>query len=132
MTDRSRLFITAIMFAVSFVGCSGGSQPGLDSSASGQFDQGSPGSASIHKATTEFTWSHSVVDIAAGQTVYESTLCKAGQVVINGTSRKKDIGEDITVIDSFPPDDHSWEVIAKNNGNHAESMILYLLCAVGS
>jgi hypothetical protein len=131
MTDRSRLFITAIMFGVGIAGCSG-SQSGLDSASSGQFDQAPARSASIHKATTGFTWSHSVVDVAAGKTIYESTLCKAGETVINGTSRKKDIGEDITVIDSFPPDDHSWEVIAKNNGNHAESMILYLLCAAGS
>jgi hypothetical protein len=132
MSVRSRLFITAMILSIGVVGCAGGSQTGLDPSASGQPGQASARGASIHKATTTFTWSHNAVAIAAGQTIFQSTLCKAGQTVINGTSRKKDIGEDITVIDSFPPDDHSWEIIAKNNGSHPETIVVYLLCAAGS
>jgi hypothetical protein len=131
MIARSRLFITAVMFGVGFVGCAG-SQSGLDSSAGGQINQGPARSASIRKPTDGFTWSHNTVDVAAGQTIYQSTLCNAGESVINGASRKKGIGDDVTVIDSFPVNDHSWEIIAKNNGDHQESFVFYLLCAAGT
>jgi hypothetical protein len=131
MIARSRLFAAAVLLGMSFAACGAGSQSALSPSANGQINQG-PRSASIHKATTGFTWSHNQVAIAAGKTVFQSTLCNAGETVINGTYRKKDIGDDITVVDSFPPDNHSWEIIATNGGNHPESFIFYLLCAAGA
>jgi hypothetical protein len=128
MVARSRLFAAALIFGIGFAGCGAGSQSALNPSASSQINQW-PRSASLHKSTAGFTWSHSQVVIAAGKTIYQSSLCNAGETVINGAYRKKDIGDDITVIDSFPPDNHSWEIIATNGGNHPESIVFYLLCA---
>lgn len=129
---RFRHIVMAIAFGIGFVGCGTGSQAGLDPGASAQGIQRPVHSSSVRKATSGFTWSHSTVNIPAGQTLYVSMDCSAGQTVINGTLRKKHIGNDITVIESFPVTNYSWQITATNNGNHQESIVAYLLCTSGS
>ena len=132
MIGRSHHIVMAVILGVGFVGCGGGSQSGLDPSASGQTSQQPTRSSSAHKATVGFTWTHNRVDIPAGQTIDEATECNSGETVINGTYRKKGIGDDITVIQSFPVTNFSWQISATNNGKHQEYIVAYLLCAAGS
>ena len=132
MLGRSRRIVIALLFGVGVVGCGAGSQSGLDPSGSAQTIQQPGRSSSVRKAALAFTWTHNTVDIEAGQTLYESTACPKGSTVINGAYKKKHIGNDITVIDSFPVSNYEWQITAKNNGDHQESIVAYLLCAAGS
>jgi len=133
MMSRSRYIVIAVLFGIGLAGCGGGSQSAVDPSASGQTIQGPMRTSSIHKATVQFTWTHSKVDVPAGKLLFVTTACqKTGATVINGTYEKNDIGDDITVIDSFPVTNYSWQITAKNTGDHEESYVYYLLCATDS
>jgi hypothetical protein len=132
MIGRSCRIVIALLFGVSLVGCGAGSQSGLNPSGGAQAIARPQRSSSVHKAALGFTWTHNTVDLQAGQTLYESTACPKGAIVINGAYKKKHIGNDITVIDSFPVSNYEWQITAKNNGDHQESFVAYLLCAAGS
>lgn len=133
MLSGFRYLAAAVLFGVGLAGCGAGSQSGLNPSGASQTIQRPVRSASVHKNTVGFTWSHDTIPpIPAGQKVYTSQACSSG-TVINGGWKDTGSGPDIIALDSFPdPPTSSWNFGLKNQGNHAESVDIYILCATGS
>lgn len=126
--------VMAVLFGIGFVGCSAGSQSGLDPSAGGAAVQ--PSGQRVHRAVVTLTWETGTLDVAPDGGWIQEHRCTSGTVV-NGAWSKYPLkdNDDLTVEEQFPNNSASgsaWWYVIKNTANHQESLTYYVLCATQS